>query len=293
MPLFRRPDGTRVRDVPPIRAIMPYLMRGRNESAVYPDARYDVGPARAWLKGFNRGHRDRATLFHLFAWACARALHERPELNRFVSGGRLYQRREVAFSFAVKPAWDDHAALVTVKLRVAPGEPFETFVPRMSGAIEEARSRPRAVDREVALVMRLPGPLVRLGVALVRLLDAWNLLPGAFMENDPMYASLFLANLGSAGVSDAYHHLYEYGTVSIFGALSAPARVPVVEDGVLSSRETLAVRWTFDERIHDALYAARSLRIVQRIVEDPERFVPAPGAAAPEAPGAVAAADRT
>jgi hypothetical protein len=75
MPLFRRPDGKRVRDVPAIRAIMPYLMRRRNESAVYHDTAYDIGETRAWLKAYNRGHADRATLFHLFAWACARALH--------------------------------------------------------------------------------------------------------------------------------------------------------------------------------------------------------------------------
>ncbi|HEY6100177.1 MAG TPA: 2-oxo acid dehydrogenase subunit E2 [Anaeromyxobacter sp.] len=287
MPLFRRPDGQRVRGVPPIRAIMAYLMRGRNESAVYHDALYDVGRTRTWLKGYNRAHPDRATLFHLFAWACARALHERPELNRFVAGGRLYQRNEVAFSFAVKPEWRDGAALATVKLAVPADEPFQAFVRRMTAAIEDARGGPRAVDREVQLVMRLPGPLVRLGVALVRLLDGWNLLPGLFMENDPMYASLFLANLGSAGVSDAYHHLYEYGTVSIFGAVSAPARVPVVEGGAVVARERLSVRWSFDERIHDAFYAARSLRIVQRIVEDPERHL---GAPALPASGAAAAA---
>ena len=286
MPLWRRPDGKRVRDVPAIRAIMPYLMRGRNESAVYHDTAYDIGEARAWLKAYNRAHADRATLFHLFAWACARALHERPELNRFVSGGRLYQRNEVAFSFAVKPELRDDSALVTVKLVAPRGEPFDAFVPRMTAAIEEARRGPRAVDREVALVMRLPGPLLRLGVALVRLLDAWNLLPGFFTKNDPMFASLFLANLGSAGVSDAYHHLYEYGTVSIFGALSAPARVPVVGEGGIGSLEVLRVRWTFDERIHDALYAARSLRVVQRIVEDPERHS---GAAAPPRAAAGAA----
>jgi 2-oxoacid dehydrogenase/acyltransferase catalytic subunit len=287
MPLFRRPDGKRVRDVPPIRAIMPYLMRGRNESAVYHDSVYDVGATRAWLKAYNRSHADRATLFHLFAWACARALHERPELNRFVSGGRLYQRNEVAFSFAVKPEWRDDAPLATVKLVFPQGEPFDAFVPRMTAAVGEARGGPRAVDREVALVMRLPGPVLRLAVGLVRLLDAWNLLPGFFMKNDPMFASLFLANLGSAGVADAYHHLYEYGTVSIFGALSAPARVPVVEEGGIASREVLRVRWTFDERIHDAFYAARSLRVVQRIVEDPERHVGAAGGPRP-AEGAAA-----
>jgi hypothetical protein len=286
MPLFRRPDGTRARDVPPIRAVMAYLMRGRNESLVLHDTLYDIGRTRVWLKAYNRAHAEHATLFHLFAYACARALHERPELNRFVSGGRLYQRNEVAFAFAVKPEWHDHAALVTVKLVCPAGEAFPDFVRRMSAAVDEARAGPRAVDHEVKWVMRMPGLLVRLGVALVRLLDAWNLLPAFFMRNDPLYASLFLANLGSAGVSDAYHHLYEYGTVSLFGALSAPRRVPVAEGDAVVVKETIGARWSFDERIHDAFYAARSLRIVQRIVEDPERHL---GAAALPAPRAGAA----
>ncbi len=287
MPLFRRSDGDLVRNVPPIRAIMPYVMRGRNESAVLHDALHEIAGTRAWLKAYNRAHSDRATLFHLFAYACARALHLRPELNRFVSGGRIYQRREVSFSFAVKPAMEDQAALVTVRLVVPRDEPFPSFVRRMSAAIEEARTRPRAVDREVALVMRLPGPLVRLGVALVRALDAWNLLPDAFIRNDPLFASLFLANLGSAGISDAYHHLYEYGTVGLFGAVSAPARTPVVEGGAVAVRETLRVRWTFDERIHDAFYGARSLAVARRLLEDPGRVLgAAAGPCVPSAAGA-------
>jgi len=289
MPLFRRSDGDPVPDVPPIRAVMPYIMRGRNESAVFHDSLHEIGTTRAWLRAYNRAHADRATLFHLFAYACARALHLRPELNRFVSGGRIYQRREVSFSFAVKPTMDDHAALVTVKLVAPESEPFPDFVRRMTSAIEEARTRPRAVDREVALVMRLPGWLVRLGVALVRGLDAWNLLPDFFIRNDPMFASLFLANLGSAGISDAYHHLYEYGTVSIFGALSAPQRMPFVEGGSVVAREGLRARWTFDERIHDAFYGARSLGVARRLFEDPERFLGDPtGPAAPLAAGSPA-----
>jgi hypothetical protein len=283
VPLFRRPDGDLVRDVPPMRAVMPYLMRGRNESAVYQDSAYDLGRTRAWLRAFNRAHPDRATLFHLFAYACARALHLRPDLNRFVSGGRLYQRREVSFSFAVKPEWRDGAALVTVKLVVPPEEPFPAFVRRMTAAIDEARTRPRPVDREVALIMRLPGPIVSLAVALARALDRWNLLPAFFMRNDPLYASLFLANLGSAGVSNVFHHLYEYGTVSIFAALSAPAREAVVGGAPGETRDVVGVRLTFDERINDAFYAARSLAVAQRIVEDPASHlgVPADALSAP------------
>ena len=85
MPLFRRHDGDLLRDVPPVRAIMPYLMRGRNESAVYQESSYDVAAARRWLRAYNRSHPARATLFQLLAFACARALQLRPGLNRFAS----------------------------------------------------------------------------------------------------------------------------------------------------------------------------------------------------------------
>jgi hypothetical protein len=285
MPLFRRPDGTRCRDVAPVRAIMPYLMKGRNESAVYQEAVYDIGRARRWLKAYNRTHAQRATLFHLFVFACARALQERPGMNRFVSGGRLYEHKDVSISFAAKKEMSDEAPFVTVKLAFPRGEPFESAVRRIVSAVGEGREGPRrAVDREVALVMALPGFLVRFAVWLVRALDRWNLLPWFMMKNDPMYASLFLANLGSVGLADAYHHLYEYGTVSIFGVMSFPRRTPFVEGDGVAVREGLPVRWTFDERINDGFYAAGSLRIAQEIMEDPEMHLGRPEAAEGAAP---------
>lgn len=286
MPIFRRPDGALCRDVPPVRAIMPYLMRGRNESAVYQEATYRIAKARRWLKAYNRAHAQRATLFHLFVFACARALQERPGMNRFVSGGRIYEHRDVSISFAAKKEMADDAPIVTVKLTFPRGEPFESAVRRIVAAVDEGREGPgRAVDKEVALVMSLPGFLVRFALWLARFLDRWNLLPWFMMKNDPMYASLFVANLGSVGLADAYHHLYEYGTVSIFGVMSFPRRTAFVEEGAVVVREGLPVRWTFDERVNDGFYAAHSLRIAQEILEDPERHL---GKAEGAAPGAAA-----
>jgi hypothetical protein len=255
---------------------MPYLMRGRNESAVFHDTTFRVAAARAWVKAYNRTHRPRATLFHLLAYGCAAALRDRPRLNRFVSGGRLYQRRGVSISFVVKREFTDQGAGATVKLEAPPGEPFAAFSSRLSALVDQARQGGRSVDREVELVMALPGPVVRLAVALVRALDRWNLLPWFMMRNDPMYASLFLANLGSVGISDVYHHLYEYGTVSIFGAVSAPRRSSAAEGGRDGGEEQLAIRWTFDERIDDAFSCVRSLRLAQQIVEDPARHLGPP-----------------
>jgi hypothetical protein len=121
--------------------------------------------------------------------------------------------------------------------------------------------------------MRLPGPVIRFAVRLAKILDAWNLLPAFFTRDDPMFASVFLANLGSAGLSNAFHHLYEYGTTAMFGTLSAPERMPFVEHEAVVAREAVGVRFTYDERINDGFYAARSLAIARHVVEDPERWL--------------------
>jgi hypothetical protein len=277
MPLFGRPDGDLVRDEGPVRLVMPYLMRRRNESAVYQRSLYRVGAARAWLRAYNRAHRGHpATLFHLVAYGCAVALHEKPRLNRFVAGNRIWQRRGVSIAFVAKVEPTETAPDTAVKLQIPRHQPFPDFSRQLVTLVDEARAGGRTVDEEVALLMRLPGPLVRLLVALARWLDHWHLLPGFMTRHDPMYSSLFLANLGSAGVSDAWHHLFEYGTCSIFGAVSAVRRHAVAErDGVVSV-EALDVRWTFDERIDDAFSAARALAIVQQVVEDPAGHLGAP-----------------
>jgi hypothetical protein len=255
---------------------MPYLMPGRNESVVYANSVFRIEDARGWLKAYNRAHAQHATLFHVLAYAVAQALHARPKLNRFVSGGRLYQRRGVQSSFVVKQALRDDGRSTTIKLECPAGEPFAAFAARVVQAIRDAQASERAVDRETALIMRLPGPLVRALVGAARVLDHWNLFPRFMTEPDPMFASIFLANLGSVGISDAYHHLYEYGTCSLFGAVSAPAYLPVVEGTSVVARQALRVRWTFDERIHDAFYSARSLGLVRDILEAPAQHLGAP-----------------
>lgn len=287
MPVFRRSDGAPCRDLPPVRLIVPYLMRGRNESAVYHETVYDLTRARPWLRAYNRTHDDRATLFHLFLYACARALHLRPGLNRFVAGGRIYQRRGVFVSFAAKTEMRDEAPFATIKVECPPDEPFEAAVRRIAELVGEGRRGPkRQVDKEVAFFTRFPGVVLSLLVRLVRLLDGWNLFPGFMIRPDPMFASLFLANLGSVGLSDTWHHLYEYGTVSIFGVIGAVKRMPVAGGHGPETRDGVQVRWTFDERINDGHYCVASLRIAQQILEDPARHLGPPEAPVHAAPGA-------
>jgi hypothetical protein len=273
MPLFRRPDGELVKDESPVRAIMPYLMRGRNESIVYHEGWYDISKARAYLRAFNHEH-DReqpATLFHLFLWACAQTLADHPGLNRFVSGGRIYRRKGIFISFAAKKELAEDAPLITVKMEFWKGEPFGDCVRRIVEAIKSGRgNRNSNVDKELKLAMMLPGPVLSAVMALFRFLDRWNLMPGFLIEGDPMFTSVFVANLGSVGLDRTHHHLYEYGTAGMFGCMGMP-RKQLVPDraGTPVVRDILEVRWSLDERVNDGLYASRTLAQLKKIIEDP------------------------
>lgn len=277
MPLFRRCDGEPVPNLDPIRRMMPLIMRGRNDSIVYHTTRWDIGRARIWLRNYNqsRGERPQATFFHLVLYASARVLHARPGLNRFVAGGRIYQRRGVFLSFVAKTRFDEDAPLTTVKLAFPETLSFDECVDSIEKAVSEGRSgRSSPIEREVRFLTRLPVPVLRAILAAGRFLDHFNLLPASFIDPDPMYSSLFLANLGSIHIDNAFHHLYERGTCSIFGVV-AKSRKQLDADpsGRPAIREVLQTQWTFDERINDGFYCLQSLENLRRIVEDPQRYV--------------------
>src|SRR5438132_12975230 len=124
------------------------------------------------------------------------------------------------------------------------------MVHRLHAAVGEGRSgRASATDREINLFLRLPAPVRRLGVRLVRRLDAWGLLPASFSADDPLYASAFVANLGSVGLDAAYDHLFEYGTIPIFVTIGRLQLAPVVlDDGSVGSREAFTLRCNCDRR---------------------------------------------
>ena len=245
----------------PYRRMMSFLMRGRNESAVYIEQRVDLTRTLPWLERWNQSHPGaHATLFHLYLHALARMLHERERLNRFTVGRRTYQRTGVYLSFAAKKAMSDDAPLATIKRKFVAGETFEQLVTSLTGEIGAARdARPSAMDRELKILLALPGFLLAFLIGLLGVLYRWGLAPKSLIETDPLYTSAFVANLGSLKLDAAYHHLYEHGNCPLFATL-----------GKVTSSE-LVVRYTFDERVEDGLYGARCLQLIAQRIEDPDQ----------------------
>ena len=249
-------------------------MRTRNESVVYFTQRIDAEPLQAFLAEFRARTGLRASVLHLLIWSMARTLGVRPRLNRFSSGGRIYQRRGIWISFSAKKVKSDEGAIVVVKREVDPASTFEDVVRQIEGGIKEGRSEAKSTtDKELNVLLRLPTVLLGLLVRFQMLLDRLGLLPGVFIRSDPLYASVFVANLGSLDMEAGYHHLYEYGNCPIFATVGRiqPEIVPG-PDGQPTTRPMLTIRYSLDERIEDGLYCAKALDLLKARLEDPGKF---------------------
>jgi hypothetical protein len=268
----RRPDGAPADDAPGYRRFMPALMPTRNGSAVWFDQRFLVDGAERYLAAVRARHPDlHPTLFHLVLWAMARMFDRYPRLNRFVAGGRLYQRDEVTISFTVKSALTDEGTLLEVKHRFDPAQPFPDLVADLQRSVDASRAgRQGLAERELELFLRAPPPVRRGIVRLASAANALDVLPRRFVDGDPFFASAFVTNLGSVGLDSAYHHLYEYGTIPVFGVLGRVHDTVEAVDGRPVVARTASMKFTYDERVEDGLYAAHALADLRHLVEHPE-----------------------
>lgn len=292
MPLFSRCDGDPVTGEHGERLIMPFLMQGRNEALVYLEQQIDVTNLLAYLDRVNAGLPEKKySFFHVVLCAAARAMGARPKMNRFVVGRRIYQRKKMEFSFAVKKRMADDAAMTIKKLQFFPDDTLDAVVQRIEDAISAGRSHQATTsEKEMDLFLKMPLFVVRIAIWLYRFLDSINLLPKFLLEADELYCSIFFANLGSVGLEAPYHHLYEWGTAPLFGAIGRIYKAPVVnEKNEIEIRSLCSFKWSFDERITDGFYCARSLDIFKDLLANPALLERKPGEQAPSLNGSDAA----
>ena len=233
----------------------------------------------------------------MLLWALGHTFDRHPRINRFVAGGRIYQRDGVWISFTAKTEMTEEGTLLEVKHRFDPQQPFADLVRELHDDVARARGGAEGLaDRELDLFLHLPPSLRRAAVRLAGAANAQNLLPRAFIAGDPFFASAFVTNLGSVGLESAYHHLYEYGTIPLFCTLGAIHDEVVVQDGQPLVARVASAKFSFDEqrggrvlrrsrprRLPSTGRAARGCRL------GPPRLIRAPReSSAPSASGEVA-----
>lgn len=263
--------ATRVRESQgSISSFFPYLSRSRAESVVYFTKQLDITNATAFLNEKKRNG-ENISLFNLMVAAMTRVVEQRPMVNRFVLGRRLYQREVFDVSYVIKKSLTDSGEELLNTVPLDFGMTLEEVAARMNLSQTTMKEKTdNGLDNLLRIFGRLPRPIMNLLFAIVRRLDYHGCLP-AFIRNElPFYCSVFISNLGSIGVDAPYHHLYELGTTSFFLAIGKATMQPIVtKEGNIEIRKIVNLNFTIDERICDGFYLARSLDRFLKYLENP------------------------
>ncbi len=267
-----RSDGILVKNVHPYRKAMIQLMPTVSMSQASLSYKLDIQPSLDFIDK-HKGERD-ITLSHIAIAAINHALQQNSEIDRFISGGRMYQRKNRSISFSVKKTkMDQKAALGTVKIDLRDDENFFDLCDRINDKITQERSiKPTSLDMEYKLLSKLPTPVLSALIRLGYLLNTLNLLPSVLVKNDMMHTSALLANFGTLGMPAANHHLYDWGTCPIFIAIGDVTDEIYECEGQYKTKKSLDVIFNFDERISDGLTAWNAILSGLKTLEQPEKY---------------------
>ena len=270
-----RRDARWVRDVPGLTTVMMHIMPQRTDAEVYLNDKIDVTELLRYIEQKNAGHPDyKTTVFHCFIVAVARMIRERPKMNRFIQGRRMYERNEISLSFVAKRRFTDHAEEALMFFTPTDEDTLDSLSYRIAGQVRETKKSEHStggIDSTIDAFAKIPRLLLMLAIRIIRYLDFWGVNPKALTDGDTNYSTVLLSNLGSIKGPAVYHHLNNYGTNSIMvtiGTIHKEARV--MPDGSSQIRDVVDIGATLDERIADGFYFARSLKLVKYIFAHPE-----------------------
>ena len=115
--IWSRADADPIPNLSRLRKFMPFVSPRRNESLILHSTEILLNPAFEFLAARNASREEdrRITLFHLYLRAVSRVIQARSGLNRFVAGGRLWQRNHVAMTFSAKQEMLDGSPMITMR----------------------------------------------------------------------------------------------------------------------------------------------------------------------------------
>ncbi len=266
-----RPDGRRTPNIEPIVKITPYLMPTRVDSMVFLQHEVDFEMLTRYIAE-QAAKGEKITYMQIIIASFVRAVSQHPEINRYIMNKQYYSRNNCTVSFTMlKDPRDADKGETVVKIKFDPTDTIYDVRDRMIEIIENNRGEEKKnfADKLASAVLLAPG-IPTLLVALVKLLDRYGLMPGAFLDSLPFHTSLFITNNASIGLHHVNHHIYNFGSTSLFFGMGTVEKKAVVEKGQARMKRFLPIGITADERVCAGAYYAAFFADIVRNINNPE-----------------------
>lgn len=269
-----RPDGRRIKDIDPIVRITPYLMPQRCDAQVFLEHKLDYEMlARYIAKQSAQG--EKITFMNIIIAAYVRAISEHPEVNRFIMNKQTFARNNCSVSFTMlKEPQNPDSDETAVKIRYDLTDTLYDVRDRMEAVVTANRgeaAQMNFVDKLVRFLFAVPG-LPTAIVTLVKVLDRYGICPGALLDELPFHTGAWITNNASIGLHHVNHHIYNFGTTSLFFGMGTIEKIATVESGTPRMKRWLPIGIVADERVCSGAHYSGFFSSMNHYLSHPEEL---------------------
>lgn len=273
---MKRKDAKVVKDIDGLHNILIDLKPRRCDSDVYINQKIDMTNLIKYIekkKKENNGYK--ITYFHAMAMAFAKLFYNKKLLNRFICDRTTYERNDVIIAFVAKIAFDDTSEEVMINIKVDENDNIYDISRKISEKVNKIRkgkeNKKENTNNIVDIVGKLP-KIIRVPLmGIFKFLDRKGMLPESFTKDNLYYSSVILSNLGNLKIGSIYHNLTNFGTSSFLATIGLIHKEVVSDE---KGKEKVVDICDFgincDERIADGYYFAKSIKLFEYIINNPE-----------------------
>lgn len=268
-----RKDGRRLRSLDPMTRVANYIMVNRSGATNNFMDSIDIDEIERYIR---HKRKDEGLtgfgLMHVLIAAYVRCISQKPAVNRFISGQKVYARYGIEINMAVKLEMTTTGSETIIKICPDRAATATDVYNLMSEAIDGARNESETsnFDSTAKILSHIPGLVLKFAVWILKMIDYFGGLPKYLTDLSPFHGSMFITSMGSLGIPPIFHHLYDFGNVPVFCSFGAKQRRPELQpDGSVTERRSITYTWVTDERICDGFYYASAFKTIKSILRDP------------------------
>ncbi len=270
-----RSDGRKIRTLSPMAQITSYFQVERTSCMNLFEESFEISHIERYIRQKRKEGYTDFGITHVLLAAYVRGVAKYPQLNRFISGQKVYTRdKDIQYCMVVKKDMTLESPDTSIKVHLSPADTAIDVYRKLNAAVEEVKRTEEldsSLDAVIAYLNLIPSVILKFLVWLLKLLDYFGLLPKFLLEVSPFHGSLFFTSMGSLGIKPIYHHLYNFGNIPAFGAFGCKRRaLELQEDGSVVQKKYIDVKFCLDERIVDGYYYATFFKYYRRLLARPE-----------------------
>ena len=270
-----RSDGRKIRTLAPMAQITAYFQVERNTCSNLFEESFEITHIDRYIRQKRREGLTDFGITHVLLAAYVRGVAKYPQLNRFISGQKVYSRgNDIQYCMVIKKEMTVDSPDTSIKVHLTPHDTAVDVYHKLNAAVESVKATQEldsSLDSLIQYLNLIPSVVLKFVVWLLKLLDYFGMLPKFLLELSPFHGSLFFTSMGSLGIPPIYHHLYDFGNLPCFGAFGCKRRaLEVQEDGTVVQKKYIDVKFVLDERICDGYYYATFFKHYRRLLAHPE-----------------------